>query len=289
MNRLVRFATLAAVPSDNNAAIAQAAAAVTTVIGVLTSLAVTGILAQAQRNHGVWLLAAFASVVAGAMLWLVVASLPLPAVAPPAGRWLPALRRSLQAFSARQRWVPAWARSLLEWPWHRVRWLPWTIVWVLRRWRWLLKKPVLQTLAVLATATGLMLAIFGMLLTQKDAERPTVSATFDRSTRLLTATAAAHGLSSDERLVVLVTGLVQKPKEIFREDTPSLYYAVIGPDSSGEVNHNAEVTVPATYKFVAVKAWTGARETKCETIPPRTGVPQRVLAGCLFLRLPPPG
>jgi hypothetical protein len=235
------------VSTGNGGGLAQVAAAVTAVVGIVTSLAVTGILAQAQRNHGVWLLAAFACVVAGAMLWLAVATLHRPAA--------------------------------------------------LKKFAWL-DKSVVQTVALVATAAGLMLAIWAMVLTQKDTERPSVSATFDRGTRILTASAEAHGLSSDERLVVLVTGLVPKTtgragakakaNVVFREATPSLYYAVIGPDSGGEVTHAAQVSVPVQYKFVAVKAWTGARETKCETIPPKTGVPQRVLAGCLFLRLPLP-
>ena len=269
-------------PSGNGGAVAAIAAAVTTVIGIVTSLAVTGILGEAQRNHGVWLLAAFACVVAGTMLWLAAATLSLPTSSQPAGRWIPALRKVLGSVLAK---VPPSVRK--TWFWKSVRWIVWALIWLARRWRWPLQKPVLQTVALLASATGLMLAIFAMVLTQQDAERPTVSATFDQGTHIITATAAAHGLSSDERLVVLVTGLVEKKNGVFREATPSLYYAVIGPDSSGEVNHTAQVSVPTSIKFVAVKAWTGARETKCETIPPKTGVPQRVLAGCLFLRLPP--
>lgn len=51
--------------------VAISAAAVSTVIGVLTALAVSGILGQAQRNHGVLLLTGFAFVIGAATVWFI--------------------------------------------------------------------------------------------------------------------------------------------------------------------------------------------------------------------------
>jgi hypothetical protein len=48
----------------------QISAALVAVVGVVTSLAVTGVLAAAQRNHGTILLIGFAAVVAAALIWL---------------------------------------------------------------------------------------------------------------------------------------------------------------------------------------------------------------------------
>jgi hypothetical protein len=56
--------------------IAQAAAAATAVIGVVTSLAVTGVLGQAQRNHGNLLLVAFSIVLFAALWWTLAAVIP---------------------------------------------------------------------------------------------------------------------------------------------------------------------------------------------------------------------
>ena len=54
----------------------QLATAVAAVVGVVGSLAVTGVLAEAQRNHGIALLVSFSCVLAGAVLWLIAGLLP---------------------------------------------------------------------------------------------------------------------------------------------------------------------------------------------------------------------
>src|SRR5262249_51457680 len=155
--------------------------------GVLTGLAVTGILAEAQRNHGIWLLAAFSAVLAGAVLWIFATLLP------------------------RTREKPAHK-------WKHLRWVQRFIGWAARR------QPV-QVVSLLIFGLGLGFAINAVILTQRDTERPAVSGTFDSKTRTLTAHASAHGLSTDDRLVVLVAGLIpktDKPTEL-TEDPKSLY------------------------------------------------------------------
>lgn len=71
-----------AVDNRATADIAQVVAPVTAVVAVFTSLAVTGVLGQAQRDEATWLIAAFAWIVAGAVAWLVGLLIPVPAEAP---------------------------------------------------------------------------------------------------------------------------------------------------------------------------------------------------------------
>lgn len=63
-------------PAGNgNSNITEVASALTAVIGVFAALAVTGVIGQAQRNHGFTLVGALVLVLIGAVLWLVAAAL----------------------------------------------------------------------------------------------------------------------------------------------------------------------------------------------------------------------
>ncbi|HEY2372927.1 MAG TPA: hypothetical protein VGH82_10285 [Gaiellaceae bacterium] len=55
---------------DSAKDLAQVAGPLTAVVGVITTLAVTGVLQRTQRDHGVWLLAGFACVLFAATIWL---------------------------------------------------------------------------------------------------------------------------------------------------------------------------------------------------------------------------
>jgi hypothetical protein len=249
--------------NDNNGGssdIAHVAGALTAVVGVLTGLAVTGVLGQAQRNHGVSLLIGFGLVLFGAILWLGATLLPP------------------DRFVLTQQW-PRFNRTR--------RLLSWT-----------LRRVGFKAFALLSFLAGLILAVNAMILTQRDSERPAVSASFDPKTRVLAVTATAHGLSTDDRLVALVSGvythrLENPPPGALQfkliEDPRSLYYAVIGPDAGGDVSHAISVFVPRQYKLVGVKAWTGSRESECRTEEVRATkvLPQHAQAGCLLMRLPP--
>ena len=240
--------------------IAHVAGALTAVIGIVTSLAVTGVLGQAQRNHGVSLLIGFGLVLFGAILWLGATLLP-------PGRFV-----LTQEWSRFKR-----TRRLL---------------------RWTVRRVGFKTLALLSFLAGLILTLNAMVQTQRDSERPAVSASFNQKTRVLAVTATAHGLSTDDRLVALVAGVkTQRRKHPppgaltykLIEDPRSLYYAVIGPNADGDVSHNASVYIPSKYKLVGVKAWTGSRESECRTEKVRAteARPQHAQAGCLLMRLPP--
>jgi len=146
-------------------------------------------------------------------------------------------------------------------------------------------------LALLLFAGGVGTAIAALVSTQHDSERPAVSVKFEKKERTLNADATAHGLSSDDRLVVLVSGLIREPKDgvaTLVEDPRSLYYAVLGPDSSGEVAHEVQVFVPKRYAVIGVKAWTGKKESECRTeeVVATEALPQHAQAGCLLMRLP---
>jgi hypothetical protein len=135
----------------------------------------------------------------------------------------------------------------------------------------------------------LLLGIVAIWKTQKDSERPSVSATFDPTTGLAAVTASGHGLRTDSRLVVLVSGFrgtPDNPKP--RKNPPTLYYAVVGPNSDGDVTQTASVSVPREDTLVGVKAWTGKEPTACTTVDEDTATtrtPQHDRVGCLLLRI----
>jgi hypothetical protein len=216
--------------------IAQAAAAATAVIGVVTSLAVTGVLGQAQRNHGNLLLVAFSIVLFAALWWTLAAVIPDT-------------------------------------------------------------HPVLLSIGAGVFLIGLGFAIAAMIATQHDSERPSVSPdSYDSSKRVLKTTVKADGLAADKRIVVLAEGLIEK-KTQRPNGTPAfrlvpspqpLYFAVIGPNSDGKVEHTARLVIPKRYQLVGVKAWTGKTETGCliNENPLTLSVAAHERDGCFVLRLP---
>lgn len=254
---------------DNRTAanIAQVVAPVTAVVAVFTSLAVTGVLGQAQRDEGSWLIAAFACIVGGAVAWLVALLIPAPADAPQArmsrfGKWI---REPGERF-------PKLANAL--W-WLRVR-----------------GGTILQMLGVAAVGAGIVLGVVGLVKTQQGFQRPAVSASFSKDSSILTAKVTDQGLATGRRLAVLVQGLQEKrQKEKLRlvADPKLLYFAVIGPDENGKINHSVSVHVPKSYGLVGVKAWSGETDPGCTIFDEgvvRSGVRTGEEAGCLALRLP---
>jgi hypothetical protein len=272
----------------------QISAALVAVVGVVTSLAVTGVLAAAQRNHGTILLIGFAAVVAAALIWLLrgLIGTTKEAQAPQATAptkeqpgwllvaFLPGAKATGNAeepgkkaqtegdqvgANKLERPQGFWARLRASWP---------------------------ALIAALLFAVGLALAIFALIKTQQDAERPAVSAVFDAKTSILTAKITADGLSAERRMVVRVEPLteIQGPHGEFliKPDPPELYFAVIGPNSDGKISHEISVAIPSELKLVAVVAWTGAFPSGCLTAESGQSleIPAREREGCLVLRLP---
>jgi hypothetical protein len=245
-------------------ALAQVVAPLTAVVAVFTSLAVTGVLGQAQRNEGTWIVVALGLVTGGAVAWLVGVLIPPP-------------ETDAQKLTGVQKWI--------RHPDHKLG----AVLWWLRR----RGGALLKMLAVIAVGAGIVVGVAGLVKTQQAVERPAVSASFDKSSSTLNATVSDQGLGSSQRVVVLVQGLREKqgPKRIkLVADPHTLYYAMVGPDENGKINHSVSVVVPAKFGLVGVKAWSGQSDRGCDISElKKTGKPITPSGqddGCLALRLP---
>jgi hypothetical protein len=252
--------------------VGQVAAAVTAVVGVVTGLAVTGVLQKMQRNHGTLFMLAVALVLTAAAVWLV----PM----------------ATAGWDARIRWRK-----------RRRLWRP------LFLGAWLLVAGIqrgARLLAVLAFAAGVGFAVAAILRTQADTERPAISANYDPKTGMLAATVAGSDLTANDRMVILVDGLtidraaVPQPAsvETGRETTfltPSnLYTAFVGPDTGGNVSQTINLAVPRHYDAVGVTAWTkdeqhcSYRQEVEQYLNGRgRAADQHTRPGCVVIYLPP--
>ncbi len=247
--------------------VAQIAAPITAVIAIFTSLAVTGVLGQAQRNHGDSLAKAFGFVIGGAAVWFIAFLLP---TAPESAEKAP------------KGWF------LTRWVWESPSFVARTLQWIRKRADLLLKM-----LAVLSLVIGILWGISALIDTQQDFERPAISASFKKASSVLNATVTDRGLASGRRLAVLVQVLKKKHGRLV-PDSDSLYFALLGPDEDGKVNHSVSVYVPPDADLVRVKAWTGETDSGCtsfeETVDTiTTNLRPGEQAGCLVLRLPTRG
>lgn len=243
----------------------EIAGAVSAVIAVIGGLAVAGLFGKAQRNHGDTLLVAFSLILLAAWLWLVAANF-RTGDKERKGRLSYPVLKSSGGSSAR------------TWTTHTVRW------------RW---KVFFRVLALCAFAAGLGVAIASVISTQKDSERPSVSALYDPATRMLKATATAQGLSSDGHVAIIVSGEREDRQAdgtyTLTPDPKGLFFAVVGPNSTGDVNYNLSVHVPGNYHVVGITASTGFDTKRCVTTEKGKNqkiLPQHLQAGCVMLRLP---
>jgi hypothetical protein len=244
-------------PTNNWANVTQVAVAASAFVGIIASLALTGILGQGQRDHGVLLLIAFAFVLFAATL-LVVAAL------------LPRERRSTPPTPPEGGGVRTFFRRLS-----------------LRVW--------LEIVGVLLFGTGVLVGIIALIDTQQDAVRPAISASFDPSTSLITAKVTAEGLSASDRVVIRVDGLSERRKKgrlVYKAQLHALYLAALGPDADGNVSQEVSVDVPVNDQLVGVKAWTGEEDPSCYVSDSfkseNSAIPQAKQDACLMLRLPAP-
>ena len=170
-----------------------------------------------------------------------------------------------------------------------------------------------RLLAATAFAVGVIVGIWGMIHTQRDQPRPSVTATLKPDTPdtlELDATATAHNLAIGERLVTLIVGL--KRDASGRVVTDKRYVAVSGPDASGNVDQTVSYAFPKNvYYAVGVSASTGHSDV-CDyeqesaasgpqttgttsTTPEKPAGPirsvirQRDQPGCVVIVLPAPG
>ena len=233
-----------ATPTDGgDSKLTELAAAATAVIGVFAGLAVTGVIGQTQRNHGLQFVVALVLVLLGGFLWLLV-------------------RLVQEKDDADHKYWNKFVRFFHEWG---------------------------PSIALFVFVVGMVVGIVAIWQTQNEAERPSVSSTYDPATRMFSLTATAHGLRTDSRLVIVVSGFTGTPdRPVPEKDPPTLYYAVVGPNGDGDVEHTATVPVPPNDTLVGVKAWTGKEPTACTAFSEEavvTETPQHDRAGCLLLQV----
>jgi hypothetical protein len=123
-----------------------------------------------------------------------------------------------------------------------------------------------RLVAALLFVGGIIVGILGMVQTQGDRPRPTVSATFDPETLKLDATATAHNLGINGRLVTLIVGLKDKPDGTF--DKQNRYVAISGPDQDGTISQHIVYTLPNGYSRVGISASTGDTDRCDYTLSP---------------------
>jgi hypothetical protein len=238
--------------------VAQIATAATAAIAVVASLAVTGVLARAEQNHPFYLFGGVLAILLGAFLWLVAALVPatFKISVPPVQFFFRRLPRNWKVARppAERRVSPA---------------------------------PILRVVASLLFLGGLIAAIWGVLETQRDAQRPTVSVSFDATKNVLKATVSADGLRTDQRMALRVDVLKQAGTthnlKVAKPEALPLYFALLGPDADGKLKYDFSVYVPPKKNIVGVEAWTADQKPPClDRVKP---VRQSKEAGCVIVQL----
>jgi hypothetical protein len=190
---------------------------------LLSSLAVTGVLGQMERNHGIAFAIACSFVFLAASLWVAVAIFPEPAAKP--------ARKAPVSHGGAHRWLASnWRKSV-------------------------------QLFGVASLVIGLVFGVVGLIRTQNDPNEPSIVVNSLTATTL-TATVAASGLSTRDTMEVHVDGLVGATSaEPSVTKGTSLYWASLGADSDGKINLPITATIPSGKNItaVAIVAFTGGQ------------------------------
>ena len=149
-----------------------------------------------------------------------------------------------------------------------------------------------QLLGTFLFAVGLLIGVWGVLQTSRDVRQPAVSASLKSGSTQLEARVQANGIPHDDRLAVVVDGLVDRGG--FYKPIRRLYTSTLGPTPQGTVEQVIELGVPAgSFEAIGVRAWTNQTHTPClpEGSGPRIGIakypPANRQPGCVVIRLPP--
>jgi hypothetical protein len=260
--------------------LAQIIAPLTAVVAILVSLAATGAISNAQRNHGHDLLWGIGLILVSAALWIV--ALLLPAAKEKEKSPPPSPPQVVEGQTPFGSIALTWRTEILppETPPASPRW--WQ-----RLLSWSMVRRVLQVVAVVLLLYGIVRATQAMIKTQGDSQRPAVEASFDANKGNLTVTVTAEGLKTEQRMSVVVDPLQQRTNPVGLDPvdiTKPLYFALLGPDGSGKVTYEFRVYVPQTVNIVAVEAWAAAERPKCLY---RASLKQSEEAGCAIVRLKP--
>jgi hypothetical protein len=274
----------AADKGSTGADLAQIIAPLTAVVAILVSLAATGAISNAQRNHGHDLSWGIGLIVVSAAIWLVALLLPAPKEKQETpSKSPPQVVEGQTPFGGvALTWRTEYPDETTPTPtlWQRVKAGFWTAGRVLR--------VVLRFVAVGLLVLGIVRSTQAMVKTQGDSQRPAVVATFDASKGNLTVNVTAEGLKTEQRMSVRVDGLqdsTTKPGDVDPVDIAKpLYFAVLGPDGSGKVAYKFTVYVPQTVNIVGTEAWTAATRPKCTDV---ASLRQSEEAGCAIVRLKP--
>jgi len=317
---------------DTNAApklgvsdIVAVAAGASTLVTTVGALAVTGALQQMQRNHGVTLMIAFGLVLLASAIWV---ALTLSKPSPPAKPAAQAASGSTAAPESKLVDLLASVEERLFPNIEKVEALQAALATtigraedVLERAEGVERRRPAGPLARLWAATsrhrrglaeiaalglflgGILTGLVGMVITQQAQERPSVTASVDRNTLLLTVTATAHNLGTEDRMITEVDGLTrsQRPDGTFAFKEDVRYLTLTGPDAGGTATQTFTYTIPFGYVAVSVSATTGdqtscrweetlARRQSAQPRAPVRGVKvapkQHTLPGCVLIYLP---
>jgi hypothetical protein len=274
--------------------LAQLIVPLTAVVAVLASLAAAGVIAAAERNHGDHLLWGLGLVVGSAAFWLLALLVPTTVeTKPPPKVELLTGETPFGGFTITRETVvetppeesppepPAdW------WEYYKRKFGSyWTTA---AKWIAIVGRPLLRFVAIGLLVAGIVYATKAIVDTQRDSQRPAVSASFDPEKGVLSSNVAAEGLSTDQRMTIRVDGLRQLDPNADRVEPVDphspLYFALLGPDGSGKVKYAFKVYVPPKYDIVSLEAWTASSRPGCFDIRSRR---QSEEAGCVITRLKP--
>lgn len=231
--------------------LAKVGASLTAFIGVVSALAVTGLLGRTERDHGDLFLGAVACVLVAAVFW-VSAAIFTPAAVPE--------REQPSPF---QRLTPWW-RSLT---------------------RVLKNQKRLQFVGLLFLAGGFVCGFIAVLRTQHSPDRPTITAEVQGNKLVATVTAA--GLNSNDRVIVWVDGLrIENVPDYHVIKSQHLYFASVGADGDGNVDESVKLNVGSgRWDAVGIRAFAGDK-SECQT-DTNLDLVEEAGPGCVIVPLSP--
>ena len=113
---------------------------------------------------------------------------------------------------------------------------------------------------------GLVFTVYAGVRTWGDRPQPSITVT-PRSASKVTVSVKGVGLRSSDHLMIEVEQLLR----VDRDGTPAwkrgqpLYGASLGPDDSGEIDHTADISLPAgDFDDLEARAWVGDKPRSCE-------------------------
>ena len=121
-------------------------------------------------------------------------------------------------------------------------------------------------LAVLGA--GLVFTVYAGVKTWGDRPQPSITVT-PKSGSTVAVSVKGIGLRSSDHIVIEVEQLLRirdgRGRSAWKRGQP-LYGASLGPNSSGEINHTADVSLPAgDFDDLEARAWIGDKPKSCET------------------------